>query len=217
MELLLNDWIRVGSGNLYCPPFLSRFLLFRLYESGCCMLISHDSVGSTSNVTNDGIVTTLATIRFPKMILVHVCSKSATEAVDYLLKLPVKQFQLSESKATVGRLDSITFRIELYSLPFLRTRLVTYQNEKVKPFDIQGSSYRVVGPVDACKWPSTICLGEAGLRCWRVFVNDAESLINYDVTTSRHWSLTAMDVDEGGQFVVKAHLENRMFDMAVVK
>jgi len=211
MELLLNDWIRVGSGNLYCPPFLSRFLLFRLYESGCCMLISHDSVGSTSSVANEDILTTLATIRFPKMISVHFCSKSATEAVDNLLKLPIRQFQLSESKATVVRLDSITFRIEFYSLTFLRTRLVTYESEKVKRFDIQGSSYKIVGPVDVCKWPSTICLGGAGLRCWRVFVSDAESLINYDVTSSRHWSLTAMDVDQGGRFVVKAHLENQMF------
>jgi hypothetical protein len=197
MTLAKNDHIYVGIGHIYCPPFLGRVLLYRLFECDCAVLIYHRELGSVSNVFAFGRVQAVAASggSEPNQLMVHFSFASASVDLKDLLALPATQLALPEDGATASRFGDVNLRVERFSLPFTQRLIVAYACLPRRELRISGTDFQVAGRMDVSLWPNTVRSNTLERRCWKLSLCDVRRSISYDLESVSNWSLTALDIE----------------------
>jgi hypothetical protein len=196
MILSNKDWIKVGIGSLYFAPFLSRFMLFRLYDSESSLLICQSVPCSSSEARPDkNTLVITATAIWPNTVSVHFMATTAIPVLD-LLALPPTQLQLSDRTATVSQFGHIQLCLESYAIPVSNKRIVAVRQSERKVFDIADSAFAVSGNAHVSRLQTGILLEGTRMRCWKVSLRNLEKGIDYDLNTTGQWSLMAFEMDE---------------------
>jgi hypothetical protein len=196
MILAENDYIEVGIGRLFSPPFLSRFLLYRIFESNQALLFHHLETGSVSATSQGKVTTMIATYIAPTVIYAHYCSKSASDNVEDLLKLPAKEMRVPTNTPTIEQFDDLDVRSEAFALPFSDKKIIAIAKEQRPTMAIGKSDYRVTGPVNVSLWPGKVQTAKLKICCTKLSVYKRNTKAHYNVQSVSNWSLTAFDMDE---------------------
>jgi hypothetical protein len=198
-QLSRDDYIYVGVGWLYAPPFLSRHLLYQFFDRNCAVLLYHSRDQRASPVCTIGNVSVVEASREPSPtnVCVHCCSTSASAALTDLLELPPARIALPEDTPTETAVGDLTVQIELCRLPLTEKLIMACGPLPSADLGIAGSSYHVAGPVQVSYWPKELAVRDAKQRCWKVTVCNKRDGKSYDLKSSCNWSLTALDMEEG--------------------
>lgn len=208
MMLSQNDYIEVGIGCLYAPPFLSRFLLYRLFECDQAILIYHRETSSSGSASSHGRVTTMvATYVPPTVIYAHCCFESAFANVEDLLRLPAAEIPVPKNAAIIERFNNLTIRLEEFNLGLTEKKIVAFEKEPRHTMRIGKSDYHVTGPVNVSYWPDRVQTGILKLRCIKLSVGKWNTKTSYNIESVGHWGLTALDMEEVGQPPIEVNLE----------
>jgi len=210
MTLSKKDWINVGTGHLYCAPFMSRFLLFRLFDTNSSLLVYHSKSYTSSTISGDSeAMVSMSTVSWPTDVLAHFSSSSALLTLQQLLNLPSVQLKLSESTVTEQIFGKVKLHLEHYSAPISRKRIKAAENGELNEFNIIDSMYRVTGKVHMSNWPARIPLDGIGMSCWKISISNSKS-IAYDLKSNNNWNLTAFEMENNLPATLKMHLESKL-------
>jgi hypothetical protein len=193
MTLSENDYIDVGIGHLYGPPFLSRFLLYRLLDCNQAILIHHRQESRVSASTHGKVVEMNVTVGWPTIVYVHYCSTSASVKLNDLLELPATEMPVPRSVATIERFNNLTIRIESFDLALTEKKLIAYEKMPRRTMRIRKSGYHVTGPIDVAYWPNKVQSGNVKVRCMKLSVGKWNNETNYNILESETFS----DVSRG--------------------
>lgn len=207
MILSENDYIEVGIGSLYGPPFLSRFLLYRLFESDQAILFYHRETGSVSASSHSKVTTMVATYVPPAVIYAHCCSESASANVEDLLKLPAKEIPVPTNATTIERFNDLAVRIEVFALALTEKKIIAFEKEHRQTMRIGESDYYVTGPVNVSYWPDRVQSANLKLRCIKLSVYKWNTEMSYNIQSVSNWGLTALDMEEVGRPPLEVNLE----------
>lgn len=118
MRLSPSDWVLFSPGRLYGAPFVSKHLLYRLYDIGYSLLLyQEDATVATTEVNMEtGVILTRATPRQPKIAYLHL-SPSATSPLLELGRLPSVKIPLFEGPQEKQCLNRLTISVEPIQLP----------------------------------------------------------------------------------------------------
>jgi len=205
--LSANDHIEVGIGRLYGPPFLSRFLLYRLFDLNQAILICHRETSSVSASSHGKLTAMRATYVPPAVIYAHCCCESAIANVEELLRLPAVEIPAPANKAIIERLNDLAIRLEEYNLALTEKLIVAYEKEPRHTMPIEKSSYRVTGPINVAYWPDRIQSANIKRHCIKVSVSKWNTKTCYNIESVADWGLSAFDMEEVGQPPFEVNLE----------
>lgn len=222
MTISQSTWIYDGLGNLYGPPFVTRCLLYRLYDIDCSVLLYHER-----NVTRRGLVE--FAYQEIKEVHVHHLGSASVPLIE-LVGAPASKIALSKRSPAQSRVGQIMVRAErvylkckdmVMALPCLEWNRLSV-DESIRsaysipalragagyPFEHQicGSSYSIrsesVGPVEMTAAPL-----EANMCCWKVSVENLSSLEGYGLGESCKWKLIALNASKHWKVISEMHLE----------
>ena len=206
MTISKNDPIMVGSGRLYGPPFLSRFLLFRLRKCNRAVLVYHRERSFSASSMCGSAVEMVAARRWPTTAYVQYCPDSALISVENLLKLPATEVPLPKNGVAVNSFDNLTIRIEPFDLMFTEKMIVAYAKVPQNTLKIASSNYHARGPVNISYWPEEAQSRDMKLHCLKVSVNDIHNGQSYNLESEWDWSLTAFDIEEDNLPILEVNL-----------
>jgi hypothetical protein len=208
MFLSKNDQIEVGLGCLYGPPFLSRFLIYRIFGSKRTILLRHKEAIVDSTVSTFGNVTEVSA-RFvhPTIIYVHCCFDSAFAGLDDLLRLPAVEMPVPKSAATIAQLEDVTVRLERLDVGYTEKIIVARETENQRTMRLEKSDFQVTGPIKITLWPSKAQIKDSKRRYIKVSVGISGSDIGYDLDSAGDWSLTALGMEDAGLTPLEVNLE----------
>jgi hypothetical protein len=207
--LSISSWFYFGPGQLYGWPFMTRCLLYRLHAINCSILVYHKpnvSAGPVDIVKGESAAVMHMTsfCHTVTEVFVHYMN-SSTIALSKLVSSPPAELKLSEGlipRCTFGETGVILERLQLPSKEMFfafpgRGRQFEQQ--------ISETNYWVRGPVAVGNSASE----SAQMRCWKLSVGNLVRRQYYNVTESRHWSLTALEVEENWKVTSAMYLEKR--------
>jgi hypothetical protein len=223
MKLAQNEWMMVGAGKLFCAPFLSRVLLYRLHDIKCAFLIYHDTTYIASTVDhadlpaearelpagfNLGNVVVATQLQRNPRISVHCCAESSSVPFEELVNLPAKRIRFEDCKSHMINCDKVTFRIEQIILPYSKRLFVVAPDIETTSFMMEGSGFTVTGPVKSSYWPDEVPIDKGRMGCWRVCLNCVGSEGMREFSECTHWSVAALDVTVEGKIQTTVYLES---------
>lgn len=223
MKLTQNEWMRVGTGMLFCSPFLSRVLLYRLHDIKCTLLIYHDRTFIASKVDpvslpaearelagfNLGHVVVARQARMSPRISVHYCPTSSSVPFEELVNVPAKRFAFKDCVLQMINCDTVAFRIEELILSYSRKYFIVGPDLKTTRFVMEGSGCTVTGPITSADWPDDTPVDKARTSCWRVRLYYIESNGMREISHCARWSVAALDVSETGQLDTAVYLDGK--------
>jgi hypothetical protein len=209
MTLSENDYIMVGIGHLYGAPVMSRFLIYRLYESNQTILIYHQQETRVSASIHGKVTEMVATCGWPTTVYVHSCSASAFANLNDLLELPATEMPVPRSVATIERFNNLTIRLESFDLAYTEKMLAAYENKPIRTLRIGKSDYDVTGPINVAYWPEKVQYEMLKLRCMKVSISTWNDKMSCNIESIANWSLTALDMEEGRQPTLEVTLKRR--------
>lgn len=198
MRLSSTDWIQIGPGRLYGAPFVSRCLIYRIYDNDCSLLIFHEPHVSAAAHTDrkTGAFVTEAVVKEPDVVYVYF-APSAKTPLSRLIKLPPRLLRLSDTSSLQQSFSDITLHLESHKLPIRGAYIVRSAGSRRHAYQVANTHYWVQGRVQVMNlgkvMPPT---AELWSRCWKVSVGNTGMNGDYDLSSSRSWSLTALDVDD---------------------
>jgi hypothetical protein len=200
MELTRMDHIDVGDGWLHGPPFLARYLLYRLFDCNCSLLVYHsqDESGISSVDTSGNLAVTSNVASSegpPTSIYVNCDFESALTPISDLLTLSAVRLSLSTSSVTVATFGVVAVRVQWFLLPLTKKLLIAGELSPLVEFDMAKSGYYVTGPIGASSWPASVLSAQKKRPCWRVSVDNVAHQVNYNLQETSDWSLTALHKD----------------------
>ena len=207
MILSANDHVEVGIGRLYSPPFLGRFLLYRLFDINHTILICHQETGSVSASKQGNMAAMVAKYAPPAIIYAHCCFESAFANVDDLLSIPPVELPVPGDAACTERFKNLDIRLEQYNLALTEKLMVAYQQEPQRTMRIENTNYRVSGPINVVYWPTRIQAAHIVSHCIKVSLYNRNNKRNYDLESIPGWELSALDMEETGQPPVEVALK----------
>ncbi len=194
MILSPNDYIEVGVGQLYSPPFLSRILIYRFFDYGQAVLIYHRE---TSNIAIDNHskgATMIATEIPPTLVYVHCCFESADISLSNLLKQQAVEIPMPTKLPVVEKFKNLSIRLEQFALKFTEKIIVTDKKEQQQMLFLGNSDYRVTGPVRILTTPEIIKSSNVKLNCIKASVTNINSETVSKAQSDFNWELTAVDM-----------------------
>ena len=215
--------MKVGTGKLFCAPFLSRVLLYRLHDIKCAFLIYHDRTSIASTVDhadlpaevrelpegfNLGHVVVTTQLRSNPRISVQCCAESSSVPFEELVNLPAKRIRFEDCKSHAINCDKVAFRIEQLILPYSKKLLIVDPDLKPTNFIMEGSGRTVTGPVKTTCWPDNIPIDKGRMSCWRVCLYCIGSNGMREFNECARWSVAALDVTVEGKIQTTVYLEN---------
>lgn len=213
MKLTELDQIDVGNGWLYGPPFLTRYLLYRLFDNHCSILIYHSrqegGISSVMTENNLAITSNVASSEGPpSSIYVNSDTDSAFTPLEDLLRVRAVRFHLSPESATVAQIGNVAIQVEWFSLSITSKLLIAGELPALREFEIANSGYFVVGQMVVSSWPGTT-MANKNRSCWKVSVRNTKNNADYDLRSTCDWSLTALHKDQGPEPAFAVSLQKR--------
>ena len=200
MVLSESDVILVGIGHLYGPPFLSRFLLYRLFDINRTVLICHKSTNEVA--TNSNYFTHASTVvqcGLPTKVYVHFCVESANATLEELLRLPANEISIKKNGTSYQRYNSLTISIEDSYWESTEKQVMVFRGLYQESVRLEQSEFCVSGPLHIARTPEKVVLAKMKSHCLKVYVSDSSSGINYNLHKNGNWELTALDMEDEGQ------------------
>jgi hypothetical protein len=207
MILSENDYIEVGTGHLYGPPFLSRFLIYRLFDCNQAILIYHREIGVVSGSRHGNVTISVATEVPITVIYVHCCFESAFANMKELLKLPGVEMQIPKNAPTIRRFDKFTILLEEFNLSLTEKILMANRRSPQQTLKLGKSDYQVAGPFNVSFWPEKVQLSNIKLGCIKVSVINSNKETDYNIQFGCDWGLAAVDMEENNQPPFEINLE----------
>jgi hypothetical protein len=208
LSLAVTDWVYVGPGGLYSPPFVSRILLYRLRDLGCSILIHHENnVRSSIHDDADGresiceaVVHSLdaAEVRFVS---------SATESLGGLLKVPSTVITVSGSRAAQQTFGKVTVFVERYNLRIGGMHDLAAGSRPYYEYHIATTPYSIVSPLPLVGLGRQFAGANGCFECYRVRLGVRGQTERHDLHCHHDWTLTALKVDEAWRPVIELRLE----------
>jgi hypothetical protein len=207
MCLSENDYIYVGAGHLYGPPFLSRFLLYRLFDCNQAILIHHGETGVVS-ASSHGNVTKMVATEVPiTVIYAHCCFESALVSMKELLKLPSVEIPMPRNAPIIKTFEEFAIRLEEFNLSLTEKMMFARENLPRQTLKFRESDYQVTGPVNVSFWPEKVLSSNLTFRCIKLSVAKSNTETDYNIQSDFDWGLTALDMEEDGQPPFEVNLE----------
>jgi hypothetical protein len=193
MKLSAAAWISCSSGVLFSRPFLSRCLLYRLYDVNYSLLVHHKpTVSSSYEGMQNGVFSFTCVASEADAIHIHLAPSVRLKVTD-LIKLPSIRLDLSKTSAGHRSLGEISIKVEPHLLP--NKDMYIGGKERGSSFEqqIANTAYCVKGSRPAVN----LGMGQEGERqCWKVSVMSAARNQSYGLDSARDWSLTAAQLDD---------------------
>ena len=204
MELPPSAWIHTGTGCLYGPPFVSRCLLYRLYDIKLTLLIHHEpTISSATNPKSEtGVMAFDTVVRRPEAISVHR-APSLEISLNELSKMPAISLKINNTSPWHGSLDGISLKIEPFQLPVRDMYILG--NECGRNFEHQITN-------TACCVQSSARIAALGTgfknayRCWKVSLFSSDTKASYDFYSARDWDLTSLSIEEDWKPILEIRL-----------
>jgi hypothetical protein len=195
VELSISDWIYHGPGQLNAGVFLSRVLLFRLYEHNCSVLVYHEP-NVTSNVIDKDARTISYKVTDPEAIYVHFVPDSNI-ALDELRKVEPLRLALSQDIRGERVSGHLGIQIEPHGLPANGMVDFGWERSGTIEYPIANSAYCVQSPVPLLALGKEVPASDARLKCWRVIFKSENG--PYDLVSPRDWSLSAFNIQDASR------------------
>jgi hypothetical protein len=186
-------WIHTGTGCLYSPPFVSRCVVYRLYDISLSLLLYHDpTVSSCVGAESDGGEIAVNTIwRQPEAIYVHL-SPSTNNSVEKLIEEPRTRLEIDNSCSSEQSFRDIALHVEPIRLPLKDMLIVGRGGDRVVDRRITNTAYCVRSSARLAA--PGIDLGQS-FRCWKLSIFSRDKKRTYDHYSGQEWSLTAFSVE----------------------
>jgi len=144
MKLSRSDWVLLGSGHLYSAPFVSRHLLFRLFDIDRSLLFSEEPGAETSHTTLEKdeqkrILRIQSVPRKAKTIHLY-SSSSATVALEELSKSTPIEIPLEDFRQEVV-IDGILMTLTPCQLPSSRAHVLSTGEDQPVSYEIAETFY----------------------------------------------------------------------------
>jgi hypothetical protein len=196
MKLSPSAWINCGgTGDLFSPPFLSRCLLFRLYDVNYSLLVYHEQTSSCSyDGEKNGVFSFTGSQGKPEAIHVHLAPSTRPYA-GHLIKRPSTRLDLPEFSAVQRSFGEIALKVEPFGLPGPEMHIVGRNCAGGVERQIANTAYciRSSGP------PVNLGKGLQGapgvFKCWKISVMRHSSQECYGLDSVRDWSVKALEDD----------------------
>jgi len=208
------DWITCEVGGLYCPPFLSRRFLFRLFRDDCSLMIYHNQHITSGpslerKLKGGGALHSFTSIHSPiKTISAHF-SQSATTSWKELLEIPSMDFPFNKELRLEQSFGPIRLRLSPFSL-----KITGHFIPVPRPASPDRRQYRIGDSAYHIRCPSQLVRladrwtpeHEFSTLMVSVISSDGEE---YGLFQERPWSLTApgwgKSFFDGDPLVLTAH------------
>ena len=207
--LSISSWFYFGPGQLYGWPFMARCLLYRLHAIDCSILVYHkpNVIAGPVDVVKDESATVMhmaSACHAVTEVFVHYAN-SSTAALSKLVGSTPIELKLSEGlrpRCTFGETGVV---FEHFQLPCNEMFCAFPGRGRQFEQQISETSYWVRGPVAV----DNLANESAQMGCWKLLVGDLVQRQYYNVKESRHWSLTALAVEENWKVTSAMYLEKR--------
>jgi hypothetical protein len=208
VRLCPSDWVLFSPGRLYCPPFVSQYLLYRLKNIDCSLLFRWESSTSSTEVDQEAlIIQTRVTIRNPKEIRLHASSSARTSLIELGRARPIRVDLQNLGASYV--VHGATVSLEPARLPSNRSYLILDKLAPSSVHEIEGTSYAAKIPNSLCSVPDFARnpLDGAFFESYRVSVTNEQTGKQYDVNSDQEWSLSAFGMVIDGRPLYEGTLE----------
>jgi hypothetical protein len=199
VKLLPEDWIKAGPGLLHASPFVSRCLLYRLYDQGCSFLIYHSpnvsSITEVDGETAESISSVV--VRQPGDLRVHFSSSSAETSLNGLLELSPSEMKLSNAVGAQKVGDKLALFVEPCKLEMRGLFLLGPERNQRHEYGIENTGYSVSSPAPIKPVGRATITNDLLYECWRVRITSIHGNVVYSIASARSWSLTALGDEEG--------------------
>jgi len=195
MELSTSDWIYHGPGELSSGVFLSRFLLFRVYELNCSVLVYHEPAVAGRFVDRMPLTMSYIVTR-PEAIYVHFASGSRT-TLDELKTVEPHRMTLSQDKPVEHVIGNLGIQAKPHGLSADGMVSFGWERNSTIEYPIANSAYCIQSQVPLLALGKQVPADDARLKCWKVILKSENG--PYDLISSRDWSLSAFDIEDDSQ------------------
>jgi len=202
-----SDWIYLGPGRLYGPPFVSRFLLYRLHDADCCLLVSHEATVGSAFHNQQGLSVCEARVHEPTVAYVRFATAVNASWVE-LSGLAPETVPLQEARNSTQKLGPITVRIHPQGLDLEKMHDLAAGEGGIYP--IGKTEYSVMSPASLFNIGKAVfsgCDQFSKFRCWRVSVAMERGNRKYDLQSDRHWTLTAAQLGDAWEPKLELHVD----------
>jgi hypothetical protein len=209
VKFSISDWVFNG-GVFYGPPFISRALLYRIYDRNCSLLVYHEptvtsTVGSPAEIKSSSTETVFnyhSVVQEPESM--YVChSRSASSTFDELVRMEPLRLHVSKSSKVERPLGDFLLRVEPHRMPVSQMFAIGGTEHD---YEIEGTAYRIQSEIPIA--PLFATRNADGLfSCWKVVLSEKGE--SYDLSSRKNWALSAMELDDSLQPSSVMHLERR--------
>jgi hypothetical protein len=214
MKLSSADWIYLGPGNLYCAPFVSQFLLYRIKDPDCSLLVYHDhNVSSVADRAKKGAkLVVKSTWRLPKTAHVHFAPSTDID-LHALLAIHPASLDLTGRRSVSRSIGGLKFRLEPWVLEGNGMFNLGVGTGQGYGFEIGNTPYVVQSPLPITSVVSQAPMaGTAQIQCWKATVESIAETRRYDLESICDWSLTAMEMDAKSKPTLELRLVKKAAD-----
>jgi hypothetical protein len=205
MRLLPYEWIFIGSGQLFASPFVSRVVLYRLYDINCSVLVYHKQLVSRVSSGHRGETTTFkCVVGTAEAVQVHVAA-STRQGLNDMATLPSTLVDLSDAGEARGYLGKVALSVEPFALPVSKMLIAAGDSASILKHQVDDTSYHVSSRAPLARLGADAELST--FRCWKVLVRNTITSEVYDINSTTEWSLTALTIDDDWQPKVEMRLE----------
>jgi hypothetical protein len=197
MQISKSDWLHIGPGMLYCHPFVSQHLLFRLLEEDCALLIGHTTtVAYTAHSDNERMVHWGVSAKNPKSVSIRM-STSAKDTLEEVLRLKPIELTLGASGiSTEHKIREVTVRIESDQLEGRFMWATAPSEAQITDLKVVDSDFKIFGPMRAKKVPYHTSK-RIEFKCYRAQVLNKLGQ-SYTISSEKSWSLEAYYLSANG-------------------
>jgi hypothetical protein len=203
LNLTASDWICASVGGLYAAPFMSRFLLYRLTDFNCSLLLWHeDTVQAKRDLPKGGESVCEVTVNKPTVAHLHFAPFAVADWAGFS-RLEPRCIRLQEN-ATEQELNGIIVRVEPWRLDVKQMHALAAGTGHSYP--IMETSFSVRSPVALTPIGNAIPPCNTWIECWKVRVRRKTDKQEYHLHSTCDWSLKAAEIDLQWQPRVELHL-----------
>lgn len=194
-------WIHTGTGRLYGPPFVSRCLLYRLYDVSLALLIHHEPTVSSATDTEAalGVTAFKTVVREPSAIYVHHV-RSVKGTLKGLAEAPPARLDINTTSTLRQSFGEIMLEVEPLLLPLKDMFILGSDCGRSSEYQIARTAYWVKGPARMARLGTG---SGGGFRCWKVSVLSGDGNTTYDFFSAHDWALAALSTEKDLQPTVE--------------
>jgi hypothetical protein len=198
MQLSMSNWVDNGPGMLYGSPFVSRCLLYRIYDRDCSFLIYHEpNVTSRRNTQKETGLTIFqfdTDVRSPDTAYICFAPSAKKELKELAMVSPIR-IVFSKTTAVWQSLNDLQLCIEPCHLPMKGMFITGGDRGRSSQYQIANTAYHVQSATPIVNMGTRMPPVDVPFSCWKVSIKTIATAENYDLASIHDWSLSSFDAE----------------------